>query len=41
MAKVALVNRELRRQKTVVKYAEKRRNLKEMAKDETLSVALV
>ena len=38
MAKVALVNRELRRQKTVVKYAEKRRNLKEMAKDETLSV---
>ena len=38
MAKVALVNRELRRQKMVVKYAEKRKVLKEAAKDENLSV---
>jgi small subunit ribosomal protein S14 len=38
MAKVALVNRELRRQKMVVKYAEKRQVLKEAAKDENLSV---
>lgn len=38
MAKVALVNREARRKKMVVKYADRRRQLKEMAKDETLSV---
>ena len=38
MAKVALVNREARRQKMVVKYADRRKQLKEMAKDETLSV---
>ena len=38
MAKVALVNRELRRQKMVAKYAEKRSLLKEAAKDESLSV---
>ena len=38
MAKVALVNRELRRQKMVAKYADRRRNLKNMAKDESLSV---
>jgi small subunit ribosomal protein S14 len=38
MAKVALINRELRRQKMVVRYAEKRQVLKEAAKDENLSV---
>jgi small subunit ribosomal protein S14 len=38
MAKVALVNRELRRQKLVAKYALKRSELKEMAKNEELSV---
>tara|TARA_B100000214_G_scaffold316620_1_gene250200 strand:+ start:68 stop:406 length:339 start_codon:yes stop_codon:yes gene_type:complete len=38
MAKVALVNRELRRQKMVAKYAEKRLMLKNAAKDESLSV---
>jgi len=38
MAKVALVNRELRRQKMVAKYADKRSTLKAAAKDESLSV---
>lgn len=38
MAKVALVNRELKRQKMVAKYSEKRQALKDMAKDESLSV---
>ena len=38
MAKVALVNRELRRQKMVIKYAEKRSVLKAAAKDENLTV---
>ena len=38
MAKVALVNRELRRQKLVARYAARRQELKEMAKDESLSV---
>ena len=38
MAKVALVNRELRRQKMVVKYADKRSTLEAIAKDESLSV---
>ena len=38
MAKVALVNRELRRQKMVAKYADKRSTLKATAKDESLSV---
>tara|TARA_B100001057_G_scaffold308800_1_gene308889 strand:+ start:775 stop:1080 length:306 start_codon:yes stop_codon:yes gene_type:complete len=37
MAKVALINRELRRQKLVNKFAEKRSNLKKMAVDESLS----
>ncbi len=38
MAKVSMVNRELKRQKLVSKYAEKRANLKEKAKDQSLSV---
>ena len=38
MAKVALVNRELRRRKLVARYAARRHELKEMAKDESLSV---
>jgi small subunit ribosomal protein S14 len=38
MAKVALINRELRRQKLVAKYAAKRLVLKNSAKDESLSV---
>lgn len=38
MAKVALINRELRRQKLVAKYAAKRLILKNSAKDESLSV---
>ena len=38
MAKVALINRELRRQKMVKQYAEKRLLLKNAAKDENLSV---
>ncbi len=38
MAKVALVNRELRRQKLVAKYAGKRLELREMAKNQDLSV---
>ena len=38
MAKVALINRELRRQKMVAKYAAKRLVLKNSAKDESLSV---
>jgi|TARA_A100001011_G_scaffold69572_1_gene71077 small subunit ribosomal protein S14 len=38
MAKVALVNRELRRQKMVAQYAEKRLLLKNQAKDKNLSV---
>ena len=38
MAKVALVNRELRRQKLVARYAALRHELKEKAKDESLSV---
>ena len=38
MAKVCMVNRELRRQKMVAKYAMKRSELKLVAKDETLSV---
>ena len=37
MAKVALINRELRRKKLVDKFAEKRSNLKKMAVDESLS----
>jgi len=37
MAKVALVNRELRRQKLVKKFANKRLDLKKMAVDENLS----
>tara|TARA_B100000886_G_scaffold257262_1_gene182408 strand:- start:164 stop:469 length:306 start_codon:yes stop_codon:yes gene_type:complete len=37
MAKVALINRELRRKKLVKKYAEKRLSLKKMAVDENLS----
>ena len=38
MAKVCMVNRELRRQKMVAKYATKRAELKLAAKDESLSV---
>ena len=38
MAKVSMVNRELKRQKLVAKFAEKRANLKERAKDQNLSV---
>lgn len=38
MAKVCMVNRELRRQKMVSKYATKRAELKLAAKDESLSV---
>ena len=38
MAKVSMVNRELKRQKLVAKYAEKRATLKEKAKDQNLSV---
>ena len=38
MAKVCMVNRELRRQKMVARYASKRAELKLAAKDETLSV---
>ena len=38
MAKVALVNRELRRQRLVKKYANKRQALKEIAKNTELSV---
>ena len=37
MAKVALVNRERRRQKMVARYSEKRLLLKTAAKDESLS----
>ena len=38
MAKGCMVNRELRRQKMVARYASKRAELKLAAKDETLSV---
>ncbi|MEE2773489.1 MAG: 30S ribosomal protein S14 [Pseudomonadota bacterium] len=38
MAKVALINREIRRQKLVKKYAEKRLQLKELANNKELSV---
>ena len=38
MAKVSMVNRELKRQKLVAKFAEKRAKLKEKAKDQNLTV---
>ena len=38
MAKVSMVNRELKRQKLVAKFAEKRAALKSEAKDQNLSV---
>jgi small subunit ribosomal protein S14 len=38
MAKVCMVNRELRRQKMVAKYAKQRAELKLAAKDENLTV---
>ena len=38
MAKVSMVNRELKRQRLVAKYADKRAALKDKAKDKNLSV---
>ena len=38
MAKVALINREIRRQKLVNKYADRRQQLKELANNKELSV---
>jgi small subunit ribosomal protein S14 len=38
MAKVSMVEREKKRQRLVAKYAEKREKLKEIAKDENLSM---
>ena len=38
MAKVSMVNRELKRQKLVAKFASKRESLKDKAKDQSLSV---
>jgi len=38
MAKVSMVEREKKRQRLVAKYAEKREKLKEIAKDDSLSM---